>query len=142
MKPVTSTGYEPDFDIDLRRGQAGERLVSSFFEQLTGSTVEVKTDFGAWRTGNHYVETWQRSSTGDWRPSGLNATRAEWWCVVGPAGFGFLAIRCDELRRIAAQAPEAEQPVSNNRTNASRGRLVKVAAIARAALERAPEPEL
>lgn len=142
MKPVTSTGYEPDFDIDLRRGQAGERLVSSFFEQLVGSTVEVKTDFGAWRTGNHYVETWQRSSAGDWRPSGLNATKAEWWVVVGPAGFGFIAIRCDALRRLAAQSPEAEQPVSNERTNASKGRLVKVNAIARAAMERESPSEL
>jgi hypothetical protein len=61
-KPLTSTGYSPDFDLDLRTGALGEHLVGTFWEELqrTG-TVEVKVDRGAWRTGNHYVETAQSS---------------------------------------------------------------------------------
>lgn len=51
--------YQPDFDVDFRRGKVGEDLVGTFLEQLAGSTIEVKTDYRADMTGNVYVETWQ-----------------------------------------------------------------------------------
>lgn len=124
---TTSTGYNPDFDIDLRTGALGEHLVGTFWEDLqrTG-TVEVKVDRGAWKTGNHYVETAQSSDGVNWRASGINTTKAVWWVVASPEDAGFLCVKVVLLKRLAAEAPEAEQPIRSDKTNASKGRLVKM----------------
>jgi hypothetical protein len=126
---TTSTGYQPDFDIDLKRGQDGEQHVANI---LTGpdSTVEVKRDFGAERTGNVYIETHQLSPNGErWQPSGILKTKAEWWAFCGPQLDGFILVNTNRLRQLAAEAPIATQPIRDNKTNASAGRLVKVADI-------------
>jgi hypothetical protein len=129
MQPVTSTGYQPDFDLDNRRGQVGEQLVGTFLAALAQGTIEVKTDYGTLRTGNHYVETHQLGSDGLWRPSGLNVTQADWWCVAGPAGVGFVAIHVAQLKELAAAARRADQPLRGSGSNPTRGRLVRLAAI-------------
>lgn len=133
-KVVTSTGYEPGFDIDLGRGKTGEILVDGIYSDLFAGRVEVKKDWGAWKTGNHYVETAQRTESGEWRASGINVTDADWWAIVGPDEEGMLVVSVDQLKRLAFAAPEAEQPISNSRTNATKGRLVKVADIVAAVM--------
>jgi hypothetical protein len=128
----TSTGYNPDFDIDLSIGQLGEHLFDTFWEELhrTGR-VEVKVDRGAWRTGNHYVETAQSSDGEHYRPSGINVTKAHWWVVASPSDFGFVCVRTDVLKRLCLSAREAEQPIRDGRTNASKGRLVPLSDLMR-----------
>jgi hypothetical protein len=126
---VTSTGYNPEFDVDLGRGQSGERLVAGIYTSLFDGRVEVKKDFGAWKTGNHYVETAQQGQDGEWYPSGINRTSAEWWAIVGPDEVGMLVIRTDLLKQLAATAPESSQPIRNEKTNASKGRLVRIESI-------------
>lgn len=128
-KAVTSTGYEPRFDIDLGQGKDGERLVEGIYTDLFAGRVEVKKDRKGWKTGNHYVETAQRSSDGKWRASGINTTMADWWAIVGPDEEGMLVISVNRLRELALAAEESEQPIANSRTNATKGRLVKVADI-------------
>ncbi|HEY7823360.1 MAG TPA: hypothetical protein VIG24_11020 [Acidimicrobiia bacterium] len=132
MKPTTSTGYNPDFDVDLRTGALGEHLVGTFWEELqrTG-TVEVKVDRGAWRTGNHYVEVHQWDGE-RWKPSGLSTTKAEWWAVVSPSGQGFVVVRTSLLRELVRDAEMRTQPIKSERTNASAGRLVKMDVLVRA----------
>lgn len=127
MTRLTSTGYNPDFDVDLRKGQLGEQLFGTFWEELhrTG-TVEVKVDRGAWRTGNHYVETAQSSDGVTFRPSGINTTKARWWVVASPSDFGFITIRTDVLKQLCVGAPQAEQQIRDGKTNASKGRLVRM----------------
>jgi hypothetical protein len=125
----TSTGFRPDFDIDNRRGAIGEHLVGTFLEAIGTATVEVKTDSGAQRTGNFYIETCQRprdAEEGVWVASGVNRSTAEWWAFAGPGANGFIAVRADVVKALAADAPETTQPIHNERTNASKGRLVKV----------------
>lgn len=131
-KPLTSTGYNPDFDVDLRTGALGEHLVGTFWEELqrTG-TVEVKVDRGAWRTGNHYVEVHQWDGE-RWKPSGLSTTKAEWWAVVSPSGQGFVVVRTSLLRELVRDAEMRTQPIKSERTNASAGRLVKMDVLVRA----------
>ena len=131
-KPTTSTGYNPDFDVDLRTGALGEHLVGTFWEELqrTG-TVEVKVDRGAWKTGNHYVETAQSSDGVTFRPSGINTTKARWWVVASPSDFGFVAVRTDVLKRLCVDARQAEQPIRDGKTNASKGRLVSMDVLVR-----------
>ena len=131
-KQTTSTGYNPDFDLDLRTGALGEHLVGTFWEELQRvGTVEVKVDRGAWKTGNHYVETAQSSDGVTFRPSGINTTKAHWWVVASPSDFGFVAVRTDVLKRLCVDARQAEQPIRDGKTNASRGRLVSMDVLVR-----------
>ena len=129
MSDVTSTGYQPDFDIDNRRGAIGEQVVGTFLEQLGHATFEVKTEYQGWSTGNHYVETHQQRSSGEWVPSGINTTKADWWCIAGPDERGFIAIRVDDLKRLALKSPKSSQPVRGRRSNPTKGRLVTLADI-------------
>ena len=77
-------GYNPSFDIDFRRGLVGEDSHKAF---LFG-THEVKTDYRTAETGNFYVETWQQPYGKDWKPSGINTTKADFWVQASPLGLG------------------------------------------------------
>lgn len=79
---MRSVGYEPRFDIDLRRGERGEVLFESFIEGFGSSTYEVKTDDRALQTGNVYLEHACRGRDGIWRDSGIVTTEATWWVFV------------------------------------------------------------
>jgi len=110
-------GYQPDFDLDYRRGLVGENLVGSFLESVGGSTVEVKTDYRAWKTGNFYIETHQEIG-GAWVPSGLNISKATFYCFAGPTGSGFLTAPTVAL---IALVKATGRPVHMNRaSNTSR----------------------
>jgi len=63
---------EKNFDIDLRYGHDGEKLVHSLLSG--GYKVEVKTDRLAHSTGNLAIEYKCR---GKW--SGISTTQADWW---------------------------------------------------------------
>ena len=126
---LTSTGYNPDFDLDLRTGAVGEHLVGTFWEELQRvGTVEVKVDRGAAVTGNHYVETHQFDGAA-WKPSGISTTKAVWWAVVSPSSLGFLVVRVDVLKVLARDAPQRSQNIKTEKTNASTGRLVRMDAM-------------
>lgn len=121
---MSRDGFEPRFDIDYERGLVGEKLVGTFLEALAGSKIEVKTDYQAWRTGNVYVETYQRTKAGEWIMSGINISQAEWYCIAGPTGAGFIAIRRKLLYELAKQSPKSSCNTASQHTNASIGRLV------------------
>lgn len=133
----TTTGYEPAFDIDNRRGAVGEAVVGTFLEAMGTATVEVKTDSGAHRTGNLYIETAQRPRSapeGLYIASGINTSEAGWWAFAGPAGNGFIAVKADVLKMLAQDARQAEQPIHSSQTNATKGRLVRVEQVVAAIL--------
>lgn len=93
------TGYQPDFDVDYRRGQIGEKLVGTFLESVAGSTIEVKTDYRAFITGNLYIET-QQEIRGEWVPSGLAISKSDFYSFAGPLGDGFLTIPTPTLKQL------------------------------------------
>lgn len=124
--------YQPHFDIDFQRGLVGERLVGTFLEALSGSKIEVKTDYRAAETGNVYVEAWQENRRGEWVKSGLNVTEAEWFVFAGPSGDGFVAIRSTALLGLAHDAPRAKITIANEHTRQTRGRLVRLESIIQA----------
>lgn len=64
-----------DFRYDLKIGQEAEGYIGKL---LTGSTLEVKMDFGFCKTGNFYIEY---KSRGKW--SGLATTEAQFYVLVG-----------------------------------------------------------
>ena len=126
---------QPDFDIDFTRGKVGEDLVETFLSDLVGKKIEVKTDYRAKETGNVYVETWQysRSDKLDKRQSGINVSKAEYYCFASPTGQGFIMIKTETLKQVIReeQPKIVNQPINTGRTNASEGRLVKVTSILR-----------
>ena len=123
---MASEGYQPDFDHDYRRGLVGEGLIDTFLEAVAGSTIETKTDYRAWQTGNLYIET-QQEINGQWVDSGLAISKADFYCFAGPTGVGFLSIRKDVLIRLVM---DTGRPVHMQRASATsrdtRGFLVRV----------------
>lgn len=116
--------YQPDFDIDFQRGMVGEDTHKLF---LVG-THEVKTDYRSQETGNFYVETEQYSwLNGNWFASGINKTTADWWVQSSPLGLGGIYLKTELMRELVrdANAKNAWQVVANEKTNGSRGKLIR-----------------
>ena len=125
--------YEPHFDHDFTRGKVGEDLVGTFLQDLQGKKIEVKTDYRVSETGNVYVETWQyhKPDASDKKQSGINITQSDYYCFASPDGNGFIMIKTDALKEVIRETKprETRQSRINPDTNASIGRLVKVADI-------------
>lgn len=117
------TGYQPDFDIDFRRGMVGEDTHRAF---LFG-THEVKTDYRVAETGNLYVETRQQNDRGEFL-SGINTSKADWWAFLSPLGVGGVYIRSETLKEVmrATNPRETRQPIRSETSNSSTGRLVRL----------------
>lgn len=124
---------EPHFDIDFARGKVGEDLANTFLADLEGKKIEVKTDYRVTETGNVYIETWQyhKEDASDKKQSGINITKADYYCFASPHGNGFIMIKTDALKEVIRETNprEVRQSRINPKTNASFGRLVKVADI-------------
>jgi hypothetical protein len=120
--------YQPDFDLDFRRGRVGEELVNTFLKAVEGSTIEVKTDSRIAETGNLYIETYQFSKPdqSDKRPSGINISKADFWAFATPDDTGFFVVRADALKNLLREGdyPVKAQPIVSNKTNGSLGRIV------------------
>jgi len=65
--------YNGNFSHDLEVGQIAEQDLNRLF---SGSKIEVKMDFMAYKTGNFYVE-YQSFK----KPSGLATSEADFWCI-------------------------------------------------------------
>ena len=77
LKEYQNIAYNKDnkFDVDL---EFGEKFEKSLAKILTLGKIEVKTERDKWkRTGNVAIELSSRGKL-----SGLNTTKAEWWCQV------------------------------------------------------------
>jgi hypothetical protein len=98
MKAKTVTGYEPRFDIDLKRGKVGEDKVLDTLDALGESRIEVKTDYGVWKTGNLFIEFEKQNRDGDWVPSGIEKTEADYWAFAFRDGA--LIVETSRLRDI------------------------------------------
>jgi hypothetical protein len=72
--------YNNDFKYDLELGQLGEMLIGKL---LSSRTIEVKFDFGCYRTGNFYIEYQSRN-----KPSGIATTKADYWMLIAASEYG------------------------------------------------------
>lgn len=123
-----SVGYQPDFDIDLRVGQAAERLV---LDLITDDTIEVKHDRKALQTGQVYVELWQYRQ-GAWHPSGLSTTRATvWFFVLCDVRKLMVSIGTDHLRKLVRRFYRTRQLRERDGSHPTRGVGVPLTAITR-----------
>jgi hypothetical protein len=109
-----------DFDLDFSKGKEGENLVEN---TLINGTIEVKNDLKWKNTGNIYVETecfYQTS--GQWEPSGLSVTKADWWAFV-LNGF-FMLIPTEDLKLIVQVEGTAIE--CKIEPNPSKGYLIRI----------------
>jgi hypothetical protein len=125
---MESKGYEPHFDIDFQRGKVGE----DSHELFLNGKHEVKTDYRTAETGNFYVETRQYNQNME-ALSGINVTEADYWVWASPTGKGAIYIKTDLLKELMTETDyrETRQPVINDNTNASKGRLVPLVDVLR-----------
>lgn len=72
--------YNNDFKYDLALGQLGEGWLGHL---LSSKTIEVKFDFGCYRTGNFYIEYESRGKL-----SGLATTQADYWFLIAASEKG------------------------------------------------------
>lgn len=144
-RPRTVTGYEPRFDYDVRRGKVGEEYVGTILEAIQNGSVEVKTDYGSNKTGNVFVEFEQKPEKGEWRPSGIATSEAEFWAYAFRDGAIFIrkdALQnlCDTvleesptIRKDGEEFPErVGHRAGTSKSNATRGVKLPVARLAAA----------
>lgn len=131
----TVTGYEPRFDFDVRRGQVGEEYVGTILEKIASDSIEVKTDYGANRTGNLFVEYEQETRQGNWVPSGISTSEAEYWAFAFRDGVIFVTL--ERLKQICRDVylQDRERNVGhrpgNEHSNATRGIKLPVSYLAK-----------
>lgn len=120
-----SSGYEPNFDIDAAVGRQGELLCSDIAAGIRDGSVEVKTDERALATGRVYVE-YECFRLGEWRPSGIQTTSAEFWAIaLGSPASVLVALPVDNMRRVARAAYAAGYRAETKRgTHPTKGALV------------------
>ena len=118
---MASEGFQPHFDIDFQRGKVGEDSHELFLD----GKHEVKTDYRTAETGNFYVETKQYNE-GMIALSGINVTESDYWVWASPTGDGAIYIKTEVLKELMRETNprETRQPIINDHTNASIGRLV------------------
>jgi hypothetical protein len=118
-------GYEPRWDLDLRRGEVKEDLVRRLVTQGEDRlTIEVKADYAAERTGNHFAEYRQRGRNGRWRDSGVRTTESDYWTVALSDGTAVM-VPIAKMRRLVERAIDAGHTVTMTRgDNPTRGALV------------------
>lgn len=98
-------GYEPEFDIDLKRGQQGEMFVRDIIDALSegGHRIEVKRDDRSQGTGNIYVE-YECKRRGRFVPSGLSSTQAQLWVFVLEVHHMAVCISVERLKELGRDA--------------------------------------
>ncbi len=122
MKAKTVTGYEPRFDIDLKRGKVGEDKTLDIVDAINESRIEVKTDYGVWKTGNLYIEYEKQDRKGDWVPSGIATTEADYWAFAFKDGAIFVeTARLKELVAKHLESGNIGYRPGNARSAGSRG---------------------
>jgi len=100
-----------DFKKDLAYGQQGEKLVSTFLDDLSDGSFEVKSD--RYRNGRMVVETDQNprghrdvNGVQVWNKSGINITTAKWWVYIFSPEGAFVVVSVARLKRYLRIFPE------------------------------------
>tara|TARA_R100001460_G_scaffold104507_1_gene150249 strand:+ start:789 stop:1139 length:351 start_codon:yes stop_codon:yes gene_type:complete len=110
--------YNGDFKHDLEVGQVKEKELANIFE---GSTIEVKRDLKAFKTGNVFVEYYNlRSKT----KSGISTTEAEFYCFAIENSFHI--IKTSVLKEKCRKYIGTKKDVLGGDSNTSKGILLKI----------------
>jgi hypothetical protein len=122
--PIRQRGYMPQFDLDLKRGEIGEKLAEALLTEAM--QPEVKTQLRAIAYGSVFVETEVRG-----RPDGIRhpAKTADWWVFVlgrdGVTPERAVMLRATDLARLVDRI-EATRGLSEAPSGSHPGRGARV----------------
>ncbi len=85
-----------DFDLDLKAGEEGERLLMSILRE---KTIEVKRDYLSQETGNIAIEIESRG-----QPSGIMTTKADYWAHLLEQEKKIVIFRTDKLKELVKES--------------------------------------
>lgn len=109
--------HNSDFRYDLKMGKVHEQWLGTM---LTDSTIEVKRDFMADKTGRVFIEFESRG-----KASGITSSHAEYWAFV-LSGHRAVIIPLDTLKEIAREQYRKTGVVKGGDNNTSLGVLINV----------------
>lgn len=116
-----------DWDLDFSKGKYGEDLV---VDVMSGTHVEVKTDYQWQRTGNIYIEfSCYNNTQGKFIPSGIDTTKADWQSYVlikDGKHPSIVTFPTSLIKRVVKDCSIAEM---NNGANPSKGYLMKLSQV-------------
>jgi hypothetical protein len=117
-KGITRDG----FAVDLLIGQAAEGTLAEVLKAGvdTPVTIEVKSDKGAWKTGNVFVEYEYRG-----KPSGISTSEADYWAFECDGTY--FIVRRHRLVALVTAAKKEGRCVYGGDHDWSRGALVPTA---------------
>lgn len=108
--------HNSDFKYDLELGEVKEIELAKIF---SNSTIEVKTDFLAKRTGNVFVEYESRG-----KPSGMSTSEADYYCFCIEESF--IILKAQELKLRCRKYIGTDRDVKGGDSNTSKGILLPV----------------
>lgn len=109
--------HNSDFRYDLKVGQISEFWLAKV---LTDSTIEVKRDYMAGKTGRVFVEYESRG-----RPSGVSTSEAEYWAFVLDGDRVYI-LPTDRLKDICRANWKTAKRVRGGDSNTSQGLLIEL----------------
>jgi len=108
--------YCNNFRHDLEVGQLAEKELGNIFEN---STIEVKNDLKAPKTGNLFIEYMSRGKL-----SGISTTEADYWCFY--VGEVFMIIPTAKLKAIVEKLKDTNAERLGGDNDTSMGVLLKI----------------
>jgi hypothetical protein len=109
--------FNSDFRHDLKLAQETE---NAFAEVLgPNTTIEIKDDLQASKTGNIFIEFESRG-----KKSGISTTEADYWTIH--INGVWITLNTDKLKDIARKAYQERGPIKGGDSNTSKGVLIKI----------------
>tara|TARA_R110001632_G_scaffold155108_1_gene273247 strand:+ start:2034 stop:2378 length:345 start_codon:yes stop_codon:yes gene_type:complete len=108
--------YNNDFKYDLKVGQVKEEELGNI---LNSSTIEVKYDLKALKTGNVYVEYFSRG-----KQSGISKSKADYYCFA--FGETFHLIKTSDLKDRCRKYLNTDRDRVGGDDNTSKGILLPI----------------
>ena len=108
--------YNNDFKYDLKVGQVKEEELGNI---LNSSTIEVKYDLKALKTGNVYVEYFSRG-----KQSGISKSKADYYCFA--FGETFHLIKTSDLKDRCRKYLNTDRDKVGGDNNTSKGILLPI----------------
>lgn len=108
--------YCSDFKYDLEIGQVKEKELGQIFYS---STIEVKNDLAAHKTGNVFVEYESRN-----KPSGISRSQSDYYCFCFNDSFHI--IKTEKLKDLCRRYINTDRDVLGGDQNTSRGILLPI----------------
>ena len=108
--------YNNDFKYDLKVGQVKEEELGNI---LNSSTIEVKYDLKALKTGNVYVEYFSRG-----KQSGISKSKADYYCFA--FGETFHLIKTSYLKDRCRKYLNTDRDRVGGDNNTSKGILLPI----------------